>query len=33
MTKEPAAMRKKLGITVTYRVALERRIPHVDAGG
>ena len=33
ITKEPATMRKKEGIVVTNRVALERRIPHVEAGG
>jgi hypothetical protein len=33
MTRDAAVIRKKLGITVTKRVALDKRIPHVDAGG
>lgn len=33
MTSEPATIKKKLGMAVTKREALERRIPHVDAGG
>jgi hypothetical protein len=33
MTRDAAVIKKKLGITVTKRVALESRIPQVDAGG
>ena len=33
MTNEAAVIKKKLGMTVTNRVALESRIPHVEAGG
>jgi hypothetical protein len=33
MTSEAAVIIKKLGITVTKRVALDSNIPHVDAGG
>jgi hypothetical protein len=32
-TRDPAEIKKKLGITVTKRVALDSRMPHVDAGG
>jgi hypothetical protein len=33
MTRDAAVIKKKLGITVTKRVALESKIPHVEAGG
>jgi hypothetical protein len=33
MTREPATIRKKLGIAVTKREAFDSKIPHVEAGG
>jgi len=33
MTREPAVIKKKLGMTVTYLDALESKIPQVEAGG